>query len=259
MLTEKSKASLFIFAHPDDEFFCLPFIKRDCSKGEKVLCVYLTDGAYGGQSPLRRMHESLAVLGRYGVQSTNVHFEGVQAAIPDGQLHLHAHRAYGRLLQIVKHEFLTNVYVPAWEGGHQDHDTCHVIGVALAEMIKASRPMQFALYNGCSRILPFRVMHPLTQNGPFSTLRVTWLEALQYLKSVCAYPSQWRTWLGLFPFTAWTVLRRRSYVMQSTSVVRLRQRPHEGRLLYEKRGQIEFSEVRDALRELIEHIGARHR
>lgn len=256
MLTEKLNASLFIFAHPDDEFFCLPFIRRDCDEGRKVLCVFLTDGAYGGQSSQKRMSESLVVLERYGVLNANVYFEGAHAAIPDGQLHFHAHRAYQRLLQIVQHESVDNVYVPAWEGGHQDHDACHVIGIALAKAIRVPRSMQFSLYNGNSRILPFRVMCPLIQNGPFITLQVTRFEALRCLLSVRAYPSQWKTWLGLFPFAAWAVLSKRSYVMQSTSVARIRQRPHAGKLLYEKRGRISFSEVCDVLCRFAEEINS---
>lgn len=256
MPTEKPSVSLFIFAHPDDEFFCLPFIECECKKGKRVLCAYLTDGAYGGQSSDRRMRESLGVLKHCGVEFANVFFPGVQLNIPDGQLHLHAYRAYQQLQHITNHLVIANIYVPAWEGGHQDHDACHVIGIALAAATGSPQLRQFALYNGSSGVLPFTVMCPLKQNGPASILRIGLSEAFKHLSRVCSYPSQWRTWLGLFPFAALVVLTRRSYALQDISVARIRQRPHEGRLLYERRAKMDFPEVRDALLRLIDQASS---
>ena len=57
------------------------------------------------------------------------------------------------------------VYLPAWEGGHQDHDAGHLLGLSLAA--PGLRLRQFPLYQGAGLPGPFfRVMAPLPGNGP---------------------------------------------------------------------------------------------
>lgn len=248
MPTESNTPSaLFVFAHPDDEFFCLPAIRRELSLNRRAVCLYLTDGAYGGQSAQTRMEESTAVLVKRGVAESDIHFIGVQEGIPDGELYLHLELAYEHLRHIALSHVLAGIYCPAWEGGHQDHDACFALCVSLAEVCNVPAPLQFPLYHAFRALLLFNVMRVLEQNGPAEPIRVSWKEAICNLLTAASYPSQWKTWMALFPFAAVRILATRRYVLQKTSSSRIFERPHEGALLYEKRGLADFCEVSDFL------------
>lgn len=240
--TKALPLALFVFAHPDDEFFCLPAIRISLAHEREVVCVYLTDGGYGGQSRETRMRESTHVLTKLGVCEGHVHFIGVHGAIPDGRLYMHLSSAYESLRTIVTNRTVDSIYCPAWEGGHQDHDACYAICIKLLATYRgngAPSVMQFPLYNACHQILPFSVMKSLWQNGKVTELRISWREALKYLSSVMIYRSQWKTWAVLFPFSVINILSKRCYTLQAVSRSRLSERPHSGCLLYEKRGTAE--------------------
>jgi hypothetical protein len=243
MLTDPS-ATLFLLAHPDDEFFCAPFIHDEQKTGRHVICAYLTDGGWGGQSVQQRIDESLAVLARLGVPSGDVHFIGAELFIPDGALAAHMPAAYEAVRGLVGSN--TRIYTTAWEGGHQDHDACHAIGVRLGLQFGLAEVYQFPLYNAMGVVAPlFSVMLPLAANGPIDGRALTWSERLFFLRNACGYPSQWKTWLGLLPFATARLLKDGRVVRQPAQAGRLRERPHEGALLYERRGNARFADVNE--------------
>ncbi|MDF4002847.1 PIG-L family deacetylase [Luteibacter sp. PPL552] len=251
MLIERP-LTLFVFAHPDDEFFCIPFIRDAVKELHEVRFVYLTDGAWGGQSASRRIQESLRVLSRYGVNASQVHFLGHEMNIPDGKLHLHLSAAYEAIRSLCG-ERLTNVFSPAWEGGHQDHDATHALALAVALDCPAAKAYQFPLYNAAGCIRPwFRVMAPLPSNGASFGRRVTLGEAVDIAVNAFRYPSQWKTWMALLPFAAWRLFTLRQVQCQPMSIHRLGQRPHEDSLLYERRGNATFAEVQSRVDALME-------
>lgn len=240
----------FLFAHPDDEFFCSAFLAEEMHAGAEIHCAYLTDGGYGGQSVHRRMNESLRVLNHYGIAVENVHFVGVENNIPDGFLPQHLEKAL-RELDGALVSRPTRIYTPAWEGGHQDHDVCHAIALHIATKRSCSNVYQFALYNGYDTRAPwFRVMSPLRENGPVEVLSLSPSDVLQCLANGFAYPSQWRTWAALLPFAAARMVKERRIVRQRASLARLSERPHSGALLYERRGIATFDHVQGAVRKL---------
>jgi hypothetical protein len=100
-------------------------------------------------------------------------------------------------------------------------------------------------------------MHVLEPNGAADWISVSWKEAIGNLLTVGAYPSQWKTWIALFPFAAAHILRTRRYSLQQASTSRLLERPHEGRLLYEKRGLADFCEINRSLKAFRETIRPR--
>ncbi len=252
MPTEPNAPSaLFVLAHPDDEFFCLPVIRREVALHRKVVCVYLTDGAYGGQSVQTRVKESTAVLTKLGVLLSDIHFVGAQEEIPDGKLYLHLELAHECLRRIAANRVLKGIYCPAWEGGHQDHDACYALCVSMAETCGAPIPLQFSLYNAYRAPFLFNVMRELEQNGAIESICVSWKEAIHNLLTAAAYPSQWKTWIALFPFAAVRILISRRYALQKASASRLAERPHEGMLLYEKRDLVDFSEIERSLTEFL--------
>lgn len=242
MLTEPCDhgTSLFLFAHPDDEFGCFEAIRSTAARGDRAICVYLTDGAYGGQPVAPRMRESISVLGRLGVDAADVHFLGVEHGIGDGSLPQHIDAAYLQLMVIMAaHAIPDHVYSTAWEGGHQDHDATFLVARTFTrEKAPGARFLQFSLYNGRGLAGPlFRVMSALPGQGPITELPITWRQRLTYLRLCMAYPSQWKTWLGLLPFVALTLFFRGTYLVQEAAQGLLR-RPHEGALLYERRGSM---------------------
>jgi len=246
---------LFVFAHPDDEFACLEQIRRSLAAGCEIVCAYLTDGAYGGQPIEPRIEESRRALGRQGVAPASIHFLGAAAGIPDGELPSRMRTAYEALCDLVlRSGEVTACFVTAWEGGHQDHDASYAILMAMRQNGLLNAPVwQFPLYNGAGLPGPlFRVMHPLPSNGPTTLLSVSMQPRLLDLRTCMGYPSQWRTWLGLLPFVAIKLLFQGSYTLQAADEKALEQRPHAGKLLFERRSTTTWEHVRQGYLALLE-------
>jgi hypothetical protein len=136
--------------------------------------VWLTDGGWNGQDMTRRQRESENVLGGMMIQRDSMHFVGVDWLIPDGSLHLCVSKVLHRLQQ--KFEGIgsgATLYMPAWEGGHQDHDAAHLVGLKFGESIQAEM-FQYPLYNGKDLPGPwFKVLAPIEANGETLVLRTT--------------------------------------------------------------------------------------
>jgi len=196
---------------------------------------------------VRRVGESQSVLGALGVSETDVHFIGLAMGISDGQLLLNLDLAFQALEPVVRPlQRVSDVYAPALEGGHQDHDVVHLIALCVSSLVPVTGAVwQFSLYNG--RGLPgplFRVMSPLKENGVETRSPIPWRDRVRYLKLCLGYPSQWRTWVGLFPFVFVKIALFGRYVLQKADISRLAQRPHPGSLLYERRGGGAWEEFR---------------
>ncbi len=237
--------ALLLLPHPDDEFACSMRVRAMVRNGIEVHCAFLTDGGYGGQSITRRRYESLRVLRTLGVTEQQVHWLGQRHAIPDGALHRHLVPAMDALVELTKHVGdIDSLHIPAWEGGHQDHDAAHLLGLALAERNSSMSVGQFPLYTGAGLLGPwFKVLSPLEANGPaVSTYRAKWSERVRAVLLCLSYVSQWRTWAGLLPFFAARMAADGCFREQAVSVSRIQEPPHSGRLLYERRGFLTYRE-----------------
>lgn len=239
---------LFVFAHQDDEFGVYGYIAREVRAGARVQCVYLTDGGWGNQDIGVRNAESLAVLTDLGVAREAVEFVGLEAAIGDGELHRNLDRAWRALGARLSSDDYDRVYMPAWEGGHQDHDAAHLLGLRIACSHRCmSGARQFPLYNGVGLVGPlFRVFHPLEANGPVECLPLSVWDRVRYSAWLLRYRSQWKSMLGLFVPTALRLLTCGKYLTQPVSLARARERPHSGRLLYERRVGLSYGEFLSA-------------
>lgn len=246
-----SRVCAFVFAHPDDEFGCLEALRLQTESGCRVVCVYLTDGAYGGQSAGRRIRESRRALVKLGVAIGDIHFIGAHCGFPDGKLVLHLSTAYAALVGCLRpYGEIQTLFAPAWEGGHQDHDASHLLALYAARELDAKRGVeQYSLYNGLGLSgLLFRVMSPLPANGAVRLLPITGGNRLRYLVTCMGYPSQWRTWLALMPFVALKLLFGAGYALQVADMSRLDEKPHEGSLLYERRGMLTWEQFESFMR-----------
>lgn len=231
--------ALFLFAHQDDEFGVFQKILDERQKGHRVCCAYLTDGVSNGVSSPRRNRESLSVLMQLGVQEQDVFFMGNELSIPDAELPEHLETAANWIRDWLSgFSQVATICVPAWEGGHHDHDALHAITVTISDkngLLECVR--QFSLYNGYGCVGPlFRVCVPLPLNGEIENIGIPWGNRFRFLRYCLSYPSQTKTWIGLFPFVMFHYLFSGKQVLQPVSVDRIQNRPHEGQLYYEKRG-----------------------
>lgn len=253
MLTDVgAPVALFLFAHQDDEFGVFARIEQELRAGRRVSCVFVTDGA-ATANPDRRDAESRAVLQQLGVPTHNILFVGRQLAIGDGQLHRHTEVLADWLSRFLDaHPTFDSYFVPAWEGGHPDHDLLHAVAVELlVARGDLAKVWQYPLYNGRNCPGPlFRLQSPLPENGPVNRQAIGWYDRLRYIRLCLAYPSQWRTWVGLFPFVCLHYLCSGVQQLQHVDRARLTQPPHARPLYYERRAFLDWPTLRAALEPL---------
>jgi hypothetical protein len=244
-----SPSRIYLFAHQDDEVFVLPRIRQDIAEGREVNCVFLTGGRDSRSQ--RRRDESLRVLTKIGLRSDGLWFVGDELEIPDGRLIENAARATVLLRQRwVRLSTVDTIYVPAWEGGHHDHDACCWIGSELA-IGCSSLPevLQFPLYNGEG--LPsrfYRVVTPLRrQRRGARRRRISFADLRAILVAILAYRSQRVAWAGLAPLMLLTLLMRRAEILMPLDRASLKDAPHPGALLYERWNRMAYAQFRKCL------------
>lgn len=251
--------TLFIMAHQDDEFGIFGEIELCLSDGNRAIMIYLTDGGAGKAAPSIRNQESISVLRSLGVQQSDIHFMGYDLGIPDGHLVDHLDQAYSAVIDISQHaKNVTKVVMHAWEGGHQDHDAAHLVGIAIARkygVIGASR--QFPLYRRDPRSqMPFVMFRPLSANGDISTTSIPLARRVGYIALMTRYRSQKKTFLGLMPLILWHYTISGTQLLQPVNLARIDNEPHAGQLLYEKRSPHTYKEFRQRSGAFREQIAA---
>ena len=261
MLTEPSAPlALFLFAHPDDEFGVFARIEKELRAGRRVCCAYLTDGAATAKAG-QREQESRVVLQKLGVPQSDILFVGTAMSWADCQLYLHMVALSDWLHGFLDANPETDVcFVPAWEGGHPDHDVLHAITVEV--MLARTSPVavwQYPLYNGrnCPGLL-FRVLSPMPENGPVENEPIEWRDRWRYIRLCLAYPSQWRSWVGLFPFAFFHYLWSGVQQLQRVERSRLSEPPHARPLYYERRAFLDWPVLFSALASYRGHAAAPH-
>jgi LmbE family N-acetylglucosaminyl deacetylase len=250
-LSSRAGVHVFLFGHQDDEFAVFRHLELLVAQSQQVRCIYLTDGSARGSSPALRAAESTRVLGAIGIPPDSITFLGTSEGLRDGHLHEVMLRARDALLRSLGSTPVAAVYVPAWEGGHHDHDSTHAIGLQVGHSLGVSEVFQYPLYNGATTRGPwFSILRPLPANGPVDQARFTLSAAVRYIGWCLSYRTQWRTWMGLLPFVVWRLLLGRSMPLQPCRMERLEERPHPGPLYYERRFGIPFQDVAAATAEL---------
>jgi LmbE family N-acetylglucosaminyl deacetylase len=239
-LRSVANAALFLFAHQDDEFGVMHQIEKEIKSGSTVYCVYATTGVLFNEDPKCRNEESRKVLITLGVTPNHILFMGEALGISDGNVSSCGLVFSQWLLTWVQQRrSLTTVYIPAWEGGHTDHDALHAVTI---ETTPNNCPeitlWQYPLYNseGLKWGL-FRVLTPLCANGHVHYENILWVARWRYLRLCLSYKSQFKSWLGLLPFVFWHYMFRGWQSLQLTSFTRIQERPHNGQLYCEFRNR----------------------
>jgi len=229
------KKSIFLLAHQDDEIGISKVLSNELESDNEVICIFITDG--GEKSDIRNQ-ESLYVLGKIGVNLDNIIFLGKELNFKDGALSKSSRSLKDWLSRYIKKNSpVSSIYVPAYEGGHQDHDALHVAALnASHENGLVDNMFQFPLYNRYKCIGPFFcVMRPLPSNGKIIKINMTIRDRIKTLFYCLKYPSQLKTWIILFPFFIFYFLLNSYQVIQKVDRKRIFQKPHNGILLYEYR------------------------
>lgn len=246
MVSSPDMTIVYVLAHFDDEFCAWPMIRRAVAEGRDHLFIHVVDYK-NSRMALRRHRETVAFLVAEGVPASSQIHLGADTGWWDGELHRHAGPAYEALKAAVPGP-IARVVVPAWEGGHPDHDICAALGVKLAAERGGVPVDQVCLYQG--KGLPwifYRASWPMPENGPVQEIRLAGRDWLSWLGSVGAFPSQLKAWTGLLPGMALTFLRLRAFRYQGLDPARIGEPPHAGGLLYERMFRTPYAVVRAAV------------
>jgi hypothetical protein len=155
-------------------------------------------------------------------------------------------------LWLGNHSSISNIYVPAWEGGHPDHDCLNAIAATLINKGNLkNKGWQFPLYNSknCPPYL-YRIQSILRENGEVKITPITFTNRIRFVRSCLRYPSEWLAWLGLFPFFFFNYIFLGKQLLQPIQINRLEYRPHVGNLYYEIRRFRTWPEINEAIKSL---------
>jgi len=246
--------SVFIFAHQDDEFGIYPEIERLINNQTKVIIFYLTSGSLDGKPRQDRNAESSNVLKDIGINKEDIHFLGTEHNIPAAKMHEYLDILYPELIKLINNvDKINSLYFLSWEGGHQDHDATHLIGLALAKKLKIlDQSYQFTLYSGHN--LPwilFKLFSPIASNGQAITYKISFYLRLRFIKYILSYRSQFIPMVGLFPFFLFHHIFKGTQILQPVTINRILEQPHPGKLLYERRGILTYSKFKNKVQDFI--------
>jgi LmbE family N-acetylglucosaminyl deacetylase len=237
---------LFLLAHQDDEVFVASKLAFELERGAILHVAYLTSGVAATAGSIIRERESEKFLARLGIAEEQLTFLGREVGIADARLVEHLEVCLQGLMKKFYGTIFDEIYAPAWEGGHHDHDAAFLIGVALSQHLGIEANFwQFYLYNGYKTPHRFfRVFDPLPVCLERQVRKLTIKEGLATLRAIFLFKSQWRTWLGLFPQCFLHLVFVRKEILDRGSISQLAGRPHDGKLLYERWNRISYSEFR---------------
>ena len=237
---------VYLLAHFDDEYGVLPLIRQRAEAGIGQRFVYLADYETPALAT-RRRNETRAFMVHLGLNPD--HVIHLQTGVVDGRLRQDLPRVFDAVQASIEQlGHVERLVVPAWEGGHPDHEACAQMAVALQRRsLPAATIEQFSLYHGKGLAGPlFRACDPITENGPVVRVGLSAKQWLDYAASIRFFGSQARTWAGLWPSMFLTFALRGGFGYQNLNPERIHERPHSGPLLYERMYGVSYDEVRRA-------------
>lgn len=111
-------AVLFILPHHDDEVFCAANISHALRAGRRVKLLWATAGGYAPARMRRREGEAVARLLRLRAE------DHMSLGLPDAGALDHLDKLGDAVRALLPG--VADVYVPAYEGGHPDHDAVNL-------------------------------------------------------------------------------------------------------------------------------------
>ena len=243
------KKVFYLLAHQDDEFGCFTKLDKDILNNNTYV-FYLTDGTDDiSQKKVlsRRDKESLQALKKLGLQKKNIFFIGRDLQINHYTLYLNLKKIYKKILDIIKIIGKPNSIVThSWEGVHEDHDACNLIGRKIAFKFNIiNESYQFSQYNAFkTSLIFFKIFNPIKKKGGkkiYSKLK----RRLLYIRLLFIYTSQIKIWIGLYPFVIIHYLFKGFNYMEKLNKDKTIKKPHSKKLLYEIRKFCTYGKFRD--------------
>lgn len=239
-----NKKLIIILAHQDDEIFIFNRI-YDFKNKKNIHVFYLTSGLRRESIKFKnnyREKESLNVLLKLGLLKKNINFIGSKLSINVNELYLSLDKVFNEIQKKIKSiKGSKNIITHSLEGGHEDHDACYYISKKIFYNNEIEKAYQFSAYNG--KNLPFtffRVLSPISNNGKKIKFYYNLKSRFFFVFLLFFYPSQFKIWIGLYPFLVYKYMFDKYYEMQLLPKNNFQKKPHKGELLYEKRGYCNY-------------------
>ena len=125
------KNIFYLLSHQDDEFGCFIKLDQDISANNTYV-FYLTSGGNNISKRNRlsiRDKESVKTLKKLGLKKENIFFIGRELGIDHYSLYLNLVKVNKKIYEIIKKIGQpSSIITHSWEGGHEDHDACNLIG-----------------------------------------------------------------------------------------------------------------------------------
>ncbi|HVV51674.1 MAG TPA: PIG-L family deacetylase [Polyangia bacterium] len=227
---------LLLVPHPDDEVVgCAVAIRRAQARGTRVFALYLTSGVPAAASawPWRRADRPARVERRRAAAREAAARLAIEPLAfsdwPSRELRRHLGEAQALIARHRAEIGADQLWTPAYEGGHQDHDVTNF----LASLFRAETPvLEFAEYNAARGVRANRL--PI-ETGAETVLWLTGAEAAWKAELVALYRSE-RVNLRH--------VRCIREVLRPLPEHDYRRPPHPGRLFYERFQWIPFRHPR---------------
>jgi LmbE family N-acetylglucosaminyl deacetylase len=227
---------LLLVPHPDDEVVgCAVAIRRARALGTRIFAVYLTTGVPPAAAawPWRRAGYHQRVDRRHGEALAAAADLGIEplafADCPSRQLKAHLAETYPRIAAHLRAVAADQIWTPAYEGGHQDHDVTNFVASLFRRQIPV---LEFSEYNAARGV---RCNRFPSETGQEIVLWLDGPEAAWKSKLIAHYRSE-RGNLGHIRFVR-EVLRPLAFHDYGRP-------PHAGRLFYERFQWIPFRHPR---------------
>jgi hypothetical protein len=250
------KTILILLAHNDDEYFITQKIQAESQAGNRLLFMYTTYGSLHGADSQARIEESIRLLSKFKIPKENIISIGFEVGNFDGDSHRNMGKIYDHILLKLQDEKLDEIVTMAWEGGNHDHDAVHLIGKALAMKYHLEKNFfEFPAYNGYK--LPghfFNVGRFIPSENPPINKKLSFKEIAYFLPLFLEYKSQKLTFFYLFPMIFYRTVVKRVQPLRLVPQYDYQQRPHGGKLYYERHFKMPFEEFKQGVQAWLQQI-----
>jgi len=183
---------LILIPHPDDEVVgCATAIVRARAAGAAVSGLYLTTGvpARGQLWPWHRKRYAALIATRREEAERAAHALGLSLAgfldWPARPLKSHIDEAMAAISRVLGQREIDEIWTPAWEGGHQDHDVTNFLASRFAGKVPLWEFAEYNLAGGRVRSQSFP-----QSNGTGQVLTLTTEEARFKAELLSTYRSE---------------------------------------------------------------------
>ena len=223
-----------LLAHMDDEVFILPYLRFLATKSQlQIFFLTKSEGRNRKFHQSVREHESLSLIQQIAPNAT-VEFLGRKLEVEDLRAHEKAEVIYKHLRNELS-DTTIEILTPNYEGGHIDHDTTCYIAVKLSNELSTKLGV-FNLYRSkFKKTSIFQVMSKRDKNSESLKARINLRDLVLILKIPIIYRSQWRTWIGIYPFLLFKQIFNQGVWLHYPKQIDFNERPNSGRVLYSKR------------------------